>query len=111
MGFFHKHEPSEAQAHVEVYTTEVVDDTHKAKWSHEFIAGAAAFEAARKYEEHQKAEGKPANHALAKELIAGFAGAEVDKLFETKGLDFIDREKAKHQAKKDAEKIITEENY
>jgi hypothetical protein len=24
-------------------------------------------------------------HAFAKELIAGFAGAEVDKLFETKG--------------------------
>lgn len=35
--------------------------------------------------------GKPANHALAKEIIAGIAGAEADKLFETKGLDFIDR--------------------
>jgi hypothetical protein len=30
-------------------------------------------------------------HAFAKELIAGFAGAEVDKLFETKGMSFLTR--------------------
>jgi len=28
---------------------------------------------------------KPENYEFAKELIAGFAGAEVDKLIETKG--------------------------
>ena len=39
------------------------------------------------------------NHQFAKELIAGFAGAEVDRLAETKGADYIDREKAKHEAK------------
>lgn len=32
------------------------------------------------YEDHERREGKPANHALAKELVAGFAAAEVDKL-------------------------------
>lgn len=29
----------------------------------------------------------------------GLAGAEVDKLAETKGMDFVDRERAKHAAK------------
>ena len=45
------------------------------------------------------------SHAFAKELLAGFAGAEVDKLAETKGEDFFDREKAKHHAKKRAEDL------
>lgn len=49
--------------------------------------------------------GEPVNHAFAKELIAGIAGAEVDKLFETKGLDFLDREKAKRHAKEQAEQM------
>ena len=35
--------------------------------------------------------GQPVQHAFAKELLAGFAGAEADRLFETKGLDFLDR--------------------
>jgi len=49
--------------------------------------------------------GKPVSHAFAKELVAGFAAAEVDKLAETKGEDWFDREKAKHQAKKNAERM------
>ncbi|CRK26369.1 hypothetical protein BN1708_018238, partial [Verticillium longisporum] len=48
---------------------------------------------------------KPVHHAFAKELLAGFAGAEVDKLVETKGLDYIDREKAKRHAEKQAESL------
>lgn len=40
--------------------------------------------------------GKPVSHAFAKEAIAGLAGAEVDKLAETKGMDEYDRERAKH---------------
>lgn len=50
-------------------------------------------------------EGK---HKLTKEIFAALAGAEADKLFETKGLDFLDREKAKHEAKKNAERIYDE---
>lgn len=46
--------------------------------------------------------GKQVSHQFAKELLAGFAGAEVDKLAETKGADFIDREQAKRQAKERA---------
>lgn len=49
--------------------------------------------------------GKPVSHAFAKELLAGFAGAEVDRLAETKGEDFVDREKAKHEARKQAESM------
>ncbi|KAI5475677.1 hypothetical protein MNV49_001052 [Pseudohyphozyma bogoriensis] len=101
----------DAQIHEEVYSTTEITDKHKAEWSHELIGGAAAFAAAKAYEKHQAEKGKPVNHALAKELIAGFAGAEVDKLFETKGLDFIDREKAKHHAKKEAEAIVKEDNF
>ncbi len=52
--------------------------------------------------------GKPVSHQFAKELLVGFAGAEVDKLVETKGLDYIDREKAKHQAKEQAEHLYDE---
>jgi len=31
-------------------------------------------------------------------MLAGIAGGEVDKLCETKGADYIDRERAKRQA-------------
>lgn len=50
------------------------------------------------FEDRQRNEGQPVSHAFAKEMLAGIAGGEVDKLFETKGLDFLDREKAKRQA-------------
>jgi hypothetical protein len=40
--------------------------------------------------------------------LAGLAGAEADKLAETKGEDFIDRERAKHAAKKNAEHMYDE---
>jgi hypothetical protein len=78
---------------------------HKAKLSHELIGGAAGFEAMKAYEQHCAKNGQPpsvsacvmrvaalhllvltvSQHAMAKELLAGFAAAEVDRLFETKG--------------------------
>ncbi len=42
------------------------------------------------------------NHTFAKDLIAGFAGGEADKLIETKGEDFYDREKMKRDAQQNA---------
>ncbi|KAL1871455.1 hypothetical protein VTK73DRAFT_2063 [Phialemonium thermophilum] len=78
---------------------------HESKLSHELIGGAAGFEAMHLLEKRQREEGKPVNHGFAKELLAGFAAAEVDKLVETKGLDFVDREKAKHHAKQQAEHL------
>ncbi|KAJ4471125.1 hypothetical protein C8J55DRAFT_389739, partial [Lentinula edodes] len=94
MGFFH-HESDEAQAY-----DQVVNAPHKAELSHELIAAAASYEAAKAYEKHCAENGKPDNHAKAKELLAAFSGAFVDRMVETKGLDFVDKEKAKHQAKK-----------
>lgn len=38
----------------------------------------------------------------------GLVGAEVDKLAETKGMDFVDREEAKHKAKKNAENMYND---
>lgn len=38
-------------------------------------------------------------------MIAGIAGGEVDKLCETKGADYVDRERTKHEAKKRAENL------
>ncbi|KAI9706891.1 MAG: hypothetical protein M1820_004670 [Bogoriella megaspora] len=81
------------------------DSENKGSFGHELIAGGAAFAGFKAFEDHQRKEGKPTNHAFAKELLAGFAGAEVDKLAETKGEDAWDREKARHEAKKNAERM------
>jgi hypothetical protein len=98
---------------------------HEGKFSHELIAGAASFAGFKAFEDHQRKEGNPllfpspatatlltvsqtgkeVKHAFAKELLAGFVGGEVDKLAETKGEDFVDRERSKHEAKKRADQM------
>ncbi|KAF9317760.1 hypothetical protein BG000_003904 [Podila horticola] len=83
-------------AHDQVYGGK----THHSSWTHEMIAGAAAFEAMKSYE--GQAGG---SHQLSKEIFAGLAAAEADKLFETKGLDGLDRERAKAQAQQQAEAL------
>jgi hypothetical protein len=75
---------------------------HKAKFWHEVVAGGAGFEAMKKFEDHQRKEGKTVSHARAKELLAGFASAAVDRFAETKGEDWFDSERAKHDAKQQA---------
>ncbi|CAD6563608.1 MAG: hypothetical protein TREMPRED_000010 [Tremellales sp. Tagirdzhanova-0007] len=75
---------------------------HQGAFSHELIAGAASFAAMREYEKHEERNGKPENYEFAKELIAGIAGAEVDKLIESKGLNEVDALRAKHEAKQNA---------
>ncbi|KAJ7120982.1 hypothetical protein C8R44DRAFT_623463, partial [Mycena epipterygia] len=70
--------------------------THKSKLTHELIAAAASYEAARAYEKHVEKNGKPASHDEAKALLAALTGGFVDKMIETKGLDEIDAAKAKH---------------
>lgn len=42
--------------------------------------------AAKAYEEHKAKNGQPESHAKAKELLAGFAGAFIDREFESKGV-------------------------
>lgn len=87
----------------EEYHEQVYGQEHEGKFSHEVIAGAASFAAIKHYEDTQRRQGKPVSHAFAKELLGGIVGGEVDKLFETKGLDYLDREKAKHHAREIAE--------
>ncbi|KAE9983961.1 hypothetical protein BLS_003366 [Venturia inaequalis] len=87
---------------------EIQNSDNKAEFSHELLAGGASFAAFKMFEDRQRKEGKPVSHQFAKELLVGFAGAEVDRLAETKGADYIDREKAKHQAKKNAEHMYDE---
>ncbi|ANB12000.1 hypothetical protein AWJ20_228 [Sugiyamaella lignohabitans] len=76
---------------------------HESKFSHELVAGAASFAAAKIFEDKQRKEGKPVSHQFAKEALAGIAGAEVDKLFESKGLNYLDKEKVKHQAQQNVQ--------
>jgi hypothetical protein len=52
--------------------------------------------------------GKPQSHEEAKEIMAGFAGAFIDREVETKGLDFIDREKAKRHSQQHIDEVSGE---
>ncbi|TFK75883.1 hypothetical protein BDN72DRAFT_852953 [Pluteus cervinus] len=93
------------------------DSYHKntASVSHELLAGAAAFEAAKAYENHVASQGKPDSHAKAKEILAGFAGAFIDREVETSGRDWFDKEKAKREAKQAAQshfdEVVTVEKF
>ncbi|TDL29512.1 cipC protein [Rickenella mellea] len=64
---------------------------HKAELSHELLGGAAAFEAAKAYEDHCAKNGKPDSHAKAKEFVAGAIGAFLDREIETRGLNEYDK--------------------
>ncbi|KAG2038146.1 hypothetical protein BDR03DRAFT_999507 [Suillus americanus] len=81
---------------------QVTNAPHEAKLSHELIAAAASYEAMKAYNEHCEKNGKPVSHDTAKELLAAFGGAFIDRMVETKGLDMLDKQKAKHQAKETA---------
>jgi hypothetical protein len=86
----------QAKAYAQVKAAE--SDHHKAALSHELIAAAASYEAAKAYQKHCEKNGKPQSHEKAKEILAGLSGAFIDHMVETKGLDFIDRQKAKKHA-------------
>jgi hypothetical protein len=60
------------------------------------------------YEDHCRDTGETVSHGKMKELLAAFAAAEVDNLVETKGLDFLDREKLKHLAAHQAHALAKE---
>ncbi|KAF8987007.1 hypothetical protein BDQ17DRAFT_1545825 [Cyathus striatus] len=89
----------------------VVNAPHKAELSHELIAAAASYEAAKGYEQHLDREGKPQSHEKAKEILAGLSGAFIDRIVETKGLDFIDKEKAKRHATQQTNETIVVDEY
>jgi len=89
---------------------QVTQSPNEASWSHELIAGAASYEAAKAYENHVSENGEPESHEKAKEILAGFSGAFVDREVETRGLDFIDKEKAKRQAEQSNEDALAQNN-
>jgi hypothetical protein len=97
MGFFNR---SEAQdAYDQVYG----DEMPRHEVTHELMAGAAGFEAMRMYEHHREREGITEHHELGKEMLAGFASAEVDKHFERGYYDHLDRDQARMQAQDQAD--------
>ncbi|CAK5263872.1 unnamed protein product [Mycena citricolor] len=97
-----------ARAHYEqVYLAE---HQHKSSLTHEVIAGAAGFAAMHAYEAHLRATGQPVTHGKMKEILAAIAAAEVDKLAETKGMDYLDRQKAKKYAEHQAH-MLAEQRY
>ncbi|EWC47470.1 hypothetical protein DRE_00438 [Drechslerella stenobrocha 248] len=59
---------------------------HRPKRTHELLAAAAAFAAFHKFQTHQREQGRPVSHVLAKDLLAAFAAAEAEKLIESRGL-------------------------
>ncbi|KIJ48451.1 hypothetical protein M422DRAFT_146996, partial [Sphaerobolus stellatus SS14] len=79
MGWF---DSDKSQGTADAYSEQ---QPHQAAVSHELLAGAAAYEAARAFEKHQEANGKVDSHAKAKELLAAFAGAFIDREAETRG--------------------------
>jgi hypothetical protein len=66
--------------------------------THELLAGAVGFEAMRMYEHHREREGIAEHHELGKDLLAGFAAAEVDKHFGSGRFGHLDRHEARRQA-------------
>ena len=89
--------------HQQIYQQEQPAN-HKASWTHEVVAGAAAFEAMKAYEKRRTAEGNH-DHTFAREMLAAVAAAEADKLVETKGLNYLDKERAKRQAVQQAHQV------
>ena len=75
---------------------------NRPEFTHELAAGGAAFFAAREYEKHCDANGKPSSHAKAKEILyvvlllsasisdtiasAALTGGFIDRIVETKGV-------------------------
>jgi|SRR5580658_4458227 hypothetical protein len=96
MGFFDRDGAQNAYGQVYGGGTPHADVTH------ELLAGAAGFEAMRMYEHHREREGIVEHHELGKELIAGFAAAEVDKHFDRGHYGHLDREQAREMARQQA---------
>ena len=50
------------------------------------------------YQSHMRTTGQQVSNPVMKEMLIAFAVAEIDKIFESEGLDPIDRKKAHHLA-------------
>ncbi|OAX33699.1 hypothetical protein K503DRAFT_775331, partial [Rhizopogon vinicolor AM-OR11-026] len=74
----------------------------EAQLSHELIAAAASFAAMKAYNKYCEKNGTPVSHSTAKEIMAAGAGFFLDRMIETKGLDYIDKQKMQHHTKENA---------
>ncbi|KAI9264722.1 hypothetical protein BY458DRAFT_476840 [Sporodiniella umbellata] len=95
--------------HEEAYN-KIQNEEHKADWTHELLAAAGGFAAMRAYNKKQEEEGaNPENdHHVAKQMLAALAAASVDHMAESKGMDWVDRQKAKKHAEEEAQKMYSE---
>ncbi|EER32080.1 conserved hypothetical protein [Candida tropicalis MYA-3404] len=73
-------------------------DQGSSNLSHEVVAGAASFAATKMFEDRQRKKGLPVSHSFAKKALSALAGSEIDKIFETKGLNHLDKEQTKNEA-------------
>ncbi|CAG8587525.1 11088_t:CDS:2, partial [Dentiscutata erythropus] len=105
--FFTKTSKTSIMGLLDIYN----EKKHKGHLTHEIIAGAAAFEAMKHHEKKkQEQTGQKDKHAFLKEAFVAFAVAEAEKLIETKGLDAVDKAKAKKHAREQAEKLYDSNN-
>lgn len=72
-------------------------DQGSSNLSHEVVAGAASFAATKMFEDRQRKKGLPVSHSFAKKALSALAGSEIDKIFETKGLNHLDKEQTKNE--------------
>ncbi len=96
------HKQHHGDAHQQVYGGQV----EHASLTHELLAAAVAFEAMRTYEQHQRERGEEVKHGLAKELLAAFVGAEMDKWFESGRLGHLGRNEAARLATEGAHGLL-----
>ena len=95
------------EAHATVFDENA--QPHRASWTHELIAAAAGFEAMRAYENHVARQGGRApSHSVMKDLLAGFAAAATDRIFETHGLDWLDQQRVAARATQNAHQVARE---
>ena len=103
MGFFEGHEAE--QAYGQVYDNQIPEP----QVSHELLAGAVGFAAMHEYEKHREREGITEHHELGKEMVAGFAAAEVDKHFEQDRYRHLERDQAREQAQQQAQYLYDQQ--
>ena len=92
-------------AYDQVYT----DPIPQPEVSHELLAGAAGFAAMHEYEKHREREGIQEHHELGKEMVAGFAAAEVDKHFEERRYEHLERDQARLAAQQQAQYLYDQQ--
>lgn len=92
-------------AYDQVYT----DPIPQPDVSHELLAGAAGFAAMHEYEKHREREGIREHHELGKEMVAGFAAAEVDKHFEERRYEHLERDQARMAAQQQAQYLYDQQ--